>query len=88
MFVHHFKKDDADKNKISRNVFFTASIIYIAMLIVFTVGWFMSLPTRDLSALLISITTSYVTIASWYVKATKDKEIQEIKRRSPHDSKF
>tara|TARA_R110000851_G_scaffold326539_1_gene495301 strand:- start:3206 stop:3361 length:156 start_codon:yes stop_codon:yes gene_type:complete len=51
------------------------------MLSVFTVGWFMKLPTGDLTSLLISITTSYVTIASWYVKSVKDKEIEEIRKR-------
>jgi positive regulator of sigma E activity len=82
MFVEHFRKDENDKNKISRNVFFTSSLIYIMMLTAFMVGWFMKLDTRDLSAVLISITTSYVTIASWYVKSTKDKEIEEIRVKS------
>jgi hypothetical protein len=90
MLSHHFQKDNEDKNKISRNVFYTASIIYVLMLIVFTVGWFMEMNTRDISGLLISITTSFVTIASWYVKSTKDKEIGEMKynHRGKGNAKF
>lgn len=81
MISHYFTKDPNDTNRISRSIYFSASIIYVIMLSVFTVGWFMKLPTGDLTSLLISITTSYVTIASWYVKSVKDKEIEEIRKR-------
>ena len=88
MLTHYFRRDENDTNKISRNVFFTSSIIYIFMLLVFTVGWFMGLGTKDLSGLLISITTSFVTIASWHVKAVKDKEIEEIRIKGRTNAKF
>jgi|TARA_R110000851_G_scaffold248153_2_gene400641 hypothetical protein len=81
MISHYFTKDVSDSNKISRSIFFAASIIYLAMIVAFTVGWFIKLNVEDLTELLISITTTYVTITSWYIKSVKDKEIEEIRKR-------
>ena len=81
MISHYFTKDVSDSNKISRSIFFAASIIYLAMIVAFTVGWFIKLNVEDLTELLISITTTYVTITSWYIKSVKDKEKEEIRKR-------